>query len=59
MYKIVYVDGVYHAAIDKKNRINKYGDPRLWSTREEAQHWIDKHSYKGMSFHYEIKEVKK
>lgn len=57
MFKVVYVDGIYRAAIDKKNMVNKYGEPRLWKTREEAQHWIDKHSYKGMSFHYEIKEV--
>lgn len=58
MFKVVYVDGVYRAAIDKKNTVNKYGDPRLWKTRKEAQNWIDKHSYKGMSFYYEIKEVK-
>lgn len=57
MFKVVYVDGIYRAAIDKTNRINKYGEPCLWKTREEAQHWIDRHSYKGMSFHFEIKEV--
>lgn len=57
MFKIVYVDGIYRAAIDIRNRINKYGEPRKWKTRDEAQHWIDRHSYKGMSFHYEIEEV--
>ena len=57
MFKIIYVDGIYRASIDKKNNINKYGDPRLWKTRDEAEHWIERHSYKGMSFHYEIKEV--
>lgn len=56
MFKIVYVDGIYRAIIDTKNTVNKYGKPRLWKTREEAQHWIDNHSYKGMSFHYEIVE---
>ena len=57
MFKIIYVDGIYRASIDKKNTINKYGEPRLWKTREEAEHWIERHSYKGMSFRYEIKEV--
>ena len=58
MFKIIYVDGIYRACIDKKNTVNKYGEPRLWKTREEAKHWIEAHSYKGMSFNYEIKEVK-
>lgn len=57
MYEIVYVDGIYRAAIDKKNTVNKYGEPRLWKTRKEAEKWIEKHSYKGMSFHYVIEEM--
>ena len=57
MYKIVYVDGIYRANIDTKNSVNKYGKPRLWKTRKEAEHWIEKHSYKGMSFHYEVVEM--
>ena len=56
MYKIIFVDGIYRASISKQNRVDKYGEPRLWKTKEEAEHWIERHSYKGMSFHYEIKE---
>lgn len=58
MFKVVYVDGIYRAHIDNKNSVNKYGEPRLWATYEEAEKWILAHSYKGMSFKYEIMEVK-
>ena len=58
MFKIIYVDGIYRAQIDIKNKPNKYGVCKKFKTREDAQGWIDRHSYKGMSFHYEISEVK-
>lgn len=57
MYKIIYVDDIYKACIDKRNTPNKYGEPRLWKTRKEAEHWIENHSYKGMSHSFEIKEA--
>lgn len=56
MWYVVKVDGIYHAIIDKSGKANKYGEPKLFSTKKKAQEWVDKKSYKGMSFHYEIKK---
>ena len=58
MFNVIYVDGIYRAVIDTKNRDNKYGDPKQFKTRHDAEAWILRHSYKGMSHHFEIKEVK-
>lgn len=57
MYIIVEVDGFIRSAIDKTGKANKYGEPKLFKTKKDAQKWIDRRSYDGMSFHYEIKEV--
>lgn len=57
-FKIVEVDGFMRTAICKDGKANKYGEPKLFKTLREAQNWIDKHSYVGMSFKYEIVEVK-
>ena len=54
MYKIIEVDGFIRSAICKNNKADKYGDPKLFETKEKAQEWIDRHSYKGMSCKYEI-----
>lgn len=57
MYYVIEVDGFMRSCIDTQGRPNKYGTPKVFRSRKAAQHWIDAHSYKGMSFHYEIKEV--
>lgn len=54
MYKIVEVDGILRAYICKNNKADRYGEPVLFETKEKAQEWINKHSYKGMSWRYEI-----
>lgn len=57
MYRIVKVDGAIRQSIDKTGVANRYGEPKLFKTKKEAQQWIDKKSYWGMSFTYEIKKV--
>lgn len=58
MYIIVECDGYIRSAIDVRGQANKYGEPKKFKTKKDAQAWIKKHSYGGMSFHYEImKEV--
>lgn len=56
LYNIVEVDGILRAAVCKNNKADKYGQPKLF-THKEAVKWIEKHSYIGMSFHYEIVKV--
>lgn len=53
-YIIVEVDGFIRSAIDTKGKPNKYGTPKEFKTRKDAQAWIDKKTYVGMSWHYEI-----
>ena len=52
MYHICMVDRTFRALIDIKGKPNKYGIPK-----DAAESWIKKHSYKGMSWNYEICEV--
>lgn len=59
MFKVVEVDGLWRACICVNNKADKYGTPKLFKTKGDAQKWVDKHSYKGMSFHYEIMEVER
>lgn len=56
-YVVVEVDGLIRSCINRKGQADKYSPPKLFGTRKEAQDWIDKHSYKGMSCRYEIGEV--
>ena len=56
-YKVVEVDSFFRAHIDIKGKSNEYGEPKLFNTRKEAENWVKKHSYKGMSFGYDIMEV--
>ena len=51
------VDRAFRALIDVKGKPNKYGIPKVFETKDEAELWIKKHSYKGMSWRYEICEV--
>lgn len=55
-YRVVRVDGIIRECIDIGGKPNKYGKPKIFATREKAQEWIDKRSYPGMSWHYEIME---
>ena len=54
MYKVVKVDGWLRQQICTDGKASKYGKPKLFKTGKEAQKWIDKESYKGMSYSYEI-----
>ena len=51
---IVEVDGWLRSAIDEKGKPNKYGKPKLFKTREDAEKWVERRSYPGMSWKYEI-----
>ena len=56
MFHVRMVDGFIRSAIDIKGKPNKYGKPKDFSTKEEAEKWIKKHSYNSMSYKYEIYE---
>jgi len=58
MFLVVEVDGIMRAYICKNNKPDKYGIPKNFETKKDAQSWIDRHSYKGMSLKYEIVEIK-
>lgn len=58
MFHVVEVDGIWRAVICKNNKADKYGEPKNFLTRKDAQNWIDKRSYAGMSWRYEVVEVK-
>lgn len=49
MYHVVSVDGVLHEPVTTSDGYVKYFD-----TINDAEEWIDKHSYAGMSFKYEV-----
>lgn len=56
-FYVVKVDGPkYRAAIDIHGEANRYGEPKRFDTRKQAERWIEKRSYPGMSWTYEIKE---
>ena len=57
MYNIVEVDGFIRSCIDVHNKANKYGIPKEFKTKKDAEKWIERHTYKGMSFRYEIKKA--
>lgn len=54
MYYIVEVNCFIRSQIDVKGKPNKYGEKKLFKTKKAAEEWINKRSYKGMSFKYEI-----
>lgn len=58
MYRIIEVDGFIRAYICKDNKADKYGIPKDFKTLKDAKNWITHHSYKGMSFKYEIEKVR-
>ena len=57
MYIVVWVDGYYRAAVNTKGKPDKYGTPKKFKRELDAENWIAKHNYSGMSFHYEVQEV--
>ena len=54
---IVEVDGILRTPINKKGKAERYDDPKLFDELKIAEAWVLKHSYRHMSFHYEIQEV--
>lgn len=57
-YIVVEIDGNIRSHIAINNKPDKYEKPKLFATKEDAQRWIDRHSYKYQSWKYEImKEV--
>ena len=58
MYRIIEVDGFIRSYICTDNKPDKYGIPKEFKTLKNAKTWIERHSYKGMSFKYEIEKVK-
>ena len=56
MFHICRVEGNFRAAIDVKGKPNKYGIPKDFETKAEAEAWIKKHTFKGMPWEYEIYE---
>ena len=53
-YIIIEVDNGIRSPISVTNKPDRYGVPRIFGTKKAAQNWIDKRTYKGMSYHYEI-----
>ena len=53
-YLVLEIDGINRACICKDNKADKYGTPKIFKTKRSAKEWIEKHSYKGMSFKYII-----
>lgn len=56
MFHVCMVDRTFRASIDVKGKPNKYAKPKDFETKAEAESWIKKHSYNGMSWKYEIYE---
>ena len=54
IFHVCMVDGECRAAIDVNGKPNKYGKPKDFETKDDAEKWIKKHSYNGMSWTYEI-----
>ena len=54
---VVEVDGIIRTPIAKNNKPDKYSDPKVFDTFIDAEKWIVKHTYKGMSFHYDISAI--
>ena len=60
MYGIIQIDNngyTRNKIIDSLGRPNSYGVPMKFRTEDEAQKWIDKKSYWGMTISYKIVEL--
>lgn len=51
LFKVIDVDGVIRSTIQ-----NRDGSIKVF-TKDGAEKYIETHSYKGMSYHYEIEEI--
>lgn len=62
MFYIVEHDMKVHQIIDVKGKANKYGTPKLFKTREDADFYLRKHKlgsiYGGHSGRYPYYEIK-
>ena len=58
MFRVVEVDGMIRTCICRNNKADRYGTPKNFETKKAAQEWIERHSYKGMSYKYEVVEIK-
>lgn len=50
----MYVDGNYRAIVDKTGIPNRYGARMLFKTKKQAEAWVKKKTYPGMSHGYEV-----
>ena len=57
MYKIIEIDGKVHQHIAKNNKPDKYAEPKLFKTYEDAEKWIWRHRNKYIPVSYVISEV--
>ena len=57
-YRIIEIDGIIRAYICTNNKADKYGTPKEYKKLKDAKQWIERHSYGGMSFKYEIERIK-
>ena len=55
---IVKDDGGVRSKLEVDNTFGKYCTPRIFKRKRLAEDWITRHSYKGMSYKYELEEVK-
>lgn len=56
MWYVVEIDGIIVSQICTNNKADKYGKRKLFKTKKEAQQWIVRHTYKGMSWKYEVRK---
>lgn len=56
-YIVIKNDSGYRQAYTGKG-FSKYLTPKVFKTIKEAEDFISRRSYKGMSHYYEIKEIK-
>ena len=54
MFYVVEIDGIIRSLIDTTGKANKYGKPKLFKTEKDAEAWIARRTYKGMTHKYEI-----
>lgn len=55
MFYVVKIDGIVRNWIDTTGKANKYGKPKLFKTEKDAEAWIARRTYKGMTHKYEIR----
>lgn len=59
VYIIIKIDGRIRTKLETNNKFGKYGTAKLFKSRKEADKWILKHSYNGMSWKYEVLQYNK